>query len=45
MIDLCGLTILIGAIATACAEEAKPAHPVMAPVENLAASVLTTDIC
>ena len=29
-----GLAFLIGAIGTACAEDAKPAYPVMAPIEQ-----------
>ncbi len=34
MIELYGLAFLIGAIGTACAEDAKPAFPVMAPIEQ-----------
>jgi hypothetical protein len=34
MIELCGLAFLLGAIGTACAQETKPAFPVMAPVEQ-----------
>src|SRR5579871_2293726 len=34
MIKMYGLVLLLGAIGTACAEDAKPADPVMAPVEQ-----------
>jgi hypothetical protein len=34
MIELYGLAFLIGAIGTACAQDAKPAFPVMAPIEQ-----------
>jgi hypothetical protein len=34
MIELFGLGFLLGAIRTACAEDAKPAYPVMAPIEQ-----------
>jgi hypothetical protein len=34
MIELYGLAFLLGAIGTACAEDAKPAFPVMAPIEQ-----------
>jgi hypothetical protein len=34
MIKLYGLALLLGAIGTACAEDAKPAYPVMAPIEQ-----------
>jgi hypothetical protein len=34
MIELFGLALLLGAIGTACAEDAKPAFPVMAPIEQ-----------
>jgi hypothetical protein len=34
MIELYGLAFLIGAIGTACAEDAQPAFPVMAPIEQ-----------
>ena len=34
MIELYGLAFLIGAMGTACAEDAKPAFPVMAPIEQ-----------
>ena len=33
-IELYGLALLLGAIGTACAEDAKPAYPVMAPIEQ-----------
>jgi hypothetical protein len=31
---VCGLAFLLGAIGSACADDAKPAYPVMAPVEE-----------
>jgi hypothetical protein len=31
---VCGLAILLGAIGSACADDAKPAYPAMAPVEQ-----------
>ena len=34
MIELYGLAFLIGALGAACAEDAKPAFPVMAPIEQ-----------
>jgi hypothetical protein len=34
MIELCRLAFLIGAMGTACAEDAKPVFPVMAPIEQ-----------
>ena len=34
MIELSALAFLLGAIGTACAEDAKPAFPVMAPIEQ-----------
>lgn len=34
MIELCGLALLIGGMGPACAEDAKPAFPVMAPIEQ-----------
>src|SRR5580658_2261809 len=34
MIELFGLPFLIGAIGTACAQNAKPAFPVMSPIEQ-----------
>jgi hypothetical protein len=34
MIELYGLAFLLGAIGTACGEDAKPAFPVMAPIEQ-----------
>ena len=34
MIELYGLVFLIGAIGTACAQDAKTAYPVMAPIEQ-----------
>jgi hypothetical protein len=34
MIELYGLALMLGAIGTACAEDAKPAYPVMAPIEQ-----------
>ena len=34
MIKLCGVAFLLGGIGIACAEDAKPAFPVMAPIEQ-----------
>jgi hypothetical protein len=34
MLELYGLAFLLGAIGTACAADAKPAYPVMAPIEQ-----------
>src|ERR1700728_3957543 len=34
MIELYGVAFLLGAIGMACAEDANPAYPVMAPIEQ-----------
>ena len=44
MIELYGLAFLLGAIGTACAEVAKPAFPVMAPVEQYLAASASAEI-
>ena len=38
MIELYVLAFLIGAVGTVCAEDAKPAFPVMAPIEHVTAA-------
>jgi hypothetical protein len=44
MIALYGLAFLLGAIGTACAEAAKPAFPVMAPIEQYLATSAAAEI-
>jgi hypothetical protein len=44
MIQLYGLAFLLGAIATACAEDAKPAFPVMAPIEQYLGTSASAEI-
>jgi hypothetical protein len=44
MIARYGLAFLIGAIGTACAEDAKPAYPVMAPIEQYLAASASAEI-
>lgn len=44
MIELYGLAFLIGAIGTACAQDAKPAFPVMAPIEQYREASASTEI-
>jgi hypothetical protein len=39
-----GLALLIGAIGTACAEDARPAYPVLAPVEQYLAASASAEI-
>jgi hypothetical protein len=44
MIELYGLAFLIGAIGTACAEDSKPAYPVMAPIEQYLGASASAEI-
>ena len=44
MIELCGLAFLLGAIGTACAEDAKPAYPVMAAIEQYLGASASAEI-
>ncbi len=44
MIELYGLAFLIGAIGTPCAEDAKPAFPVMAPIEQYREASVSAEI-
>jgi hypothetical protein len=44
MIELYGLALLLGATATACAEDAKPAFSVMAPIEQYLEASATAEI-
>src|ERR1700690_3940399 len=44
MIELYGLAFLLRVIGTACAEDAKPAYPVMAPIEQYLAASASAEI-
>jgi hypothetical protein len=44
MIELYGLALLLGAIGTTCAEDAKPAYPVMAPMEQYLGASASAEI-